>query len=154
MRTSNSIRSRSRRCVGADHPPARRRSCSDRGSCDGQSARAVLITIAANRVLTGVTNVLFGSSLTDMETCYKIMRTDVARSLNLHANRFDIEPEITARLLRAGHRIHELPVQLRPALARAGQEDRLARRRPRDAGAGGGAVQEIVNVSLILNRLI
>jgi len=38
-------------------------------------------------------------------------RTDVARSLNLQANRFDIEPEITARLLRAGHRIHELPVR-------------------------------------------
>ena len=74
-------------------------------------AEAPLITIVANRVLTGVTNVLFGSSLTDMETCYKIMRTDVARSLNLQANRFDIEPEITARLLRAGHRIHELPVK-------------------------------------------
>ena len=72
---------------------------------------APLVTIAANRVLTGVTNLLFGSSLTDMETCYKIMRTDVARSLNLQANRFDIEPEITARLLRAGHRIHELPVR-------------------------------------------
>jgi glycosyltransferase involved in cell wall biosynthesis len=77
---------------------------------NGQS-EAPLITIVANRVLTGVTNVLFGSSLTDMETCYKIMRTDVARSLNLQANRFDIEPEITARLLRAGHRIHELPVK-------------------------------------------
>jgi glycosyltransferase involved in cell wall biosynthesis len=72
---------------------------------------APFVTIAANRVLTGVTNVLFGASLTDMETCYKIMRTDVARSLGLTANRFDIEPEITARLLRAGHRIHELPVK-------------------------------------------
>jgi glycosyltransferase involved in cell wall biosynthesis len=72
---------------------------------------APFVTIAANRVLTGVTNLLFGSSLTDMETCYKIMRTEVARSLELTANRFDIEPEITARLLRAGHRIHELPVR-------------------------------------------
>ena len=68
------------------------------------------ISIAANRVLTGATNVLFGGSLTDMETCYKIMRADVARSLKLDANRFDIEPQITARLLRGGHRIHELPV--------------------------------------------
>jgi len=72
------------------------------------------ITIAANRVLTGVTNLLFGGSLTDMETCYKIMRADVARSLKLDANRFDIEPQITARLLRAGHRIHELPVRFDP----------------------------------------
>jgi glycosyltransferase involved in cell wall biosynthesis len=72
------------------------------------------ITIAANRVLTATTNLLFGSSITDMETCYKIMRAEVARSLNLDANRFDIEPQITARLLRGGHRIHELPVKFDP----------------------------------------
>jgi len=69
------------------------------------------ITIAANRALTTATNVLFGSSITDMETCYKIMRTEIARALQLDANRFDIEPQITARVLRRGHRIHELPVK-------------------------------------------
>jgi glycosyltransferase involved in cell wall biosynthesis len=72
------------------------------------------ITIAANRALTTATNVLFGSSITDMETCYKIMRTEVAHSLQLDANRFDIEPQITARVLRRGHRIHELPVKFEP----------------------------------------
>jgi glycosyltransferase involved in cell wall biosynthesis len=72
------------------------------------------ITIAANRALTTATNILFGSSITDMETCYKIMRTEVARSLQLDANRFDIEPQITARVLRRGHRIHELPVKFEP----------------------------------------
>jgi glycosyltransferase involved in cell wall biosynthesis len=80
---------------------------------DGRS-RAPRITVAANRLLTGATNVLYGASLTDMETCYKIMRVEVARSLNLTASRFDIEPEITARLLRGGHRIHELPVRFDP----------------------------------------
>ena len=79
----------------------------------GRSA-APWITIAANRALTGTTNLLFGSSITDMETCYKIMRADIARSLQLDANRFDIEPQITARLLRGGHRIHELPVKFDP----------------------------------------
>jgi glycosyltransferase involved in cell wall biosynthesis len=69
------------------------------------------VSVAANRVLTAVTNVLFRASLTDMETCYKVMRVEVARSLALTANRFDIEPEITARLLKKGHRIHELPVR-------------------------------------------
>jgi len=69
------------------------------------------MTVAANRALTGVTNLLYGSALTDMETCYKVMRTEVARSLGLTANRFDIEPEITARLLRRGYRIRELPVR-------------------------------------------
>ena len=69
------------------------------------------LTVASNRLLTGVTNVLYGSSLTDLETCYKIMRVEVARSLALTANRFDIEPQITARLLRRGHAIRELPIR-------------------------------------------
>jgi glycosyltransferase involved in cell wall biosynthesis len=72
------------------------------------------LTVAANRFLTALTNLLYGSSLTDMETCYKVMRTEVARALRLQANRFDIEPEITAKLLRAGHHIVELPVRFEP----------------------------------------
>lgn len=75
------------------------------------SSGAPLVSFVANRVLTTATNLLYGSSLTDMETCYKIMRADVARSLGLKANRFDIEPEITARLLKGGHPITELPVR-------------------------------------------
>jgi glycosyltransferase involved in cell wall biosynthesis len=78
------------------------------------TARAPRMTIAGNRMLTAATNVLYGSAITDMETCYKIMRAEVARSLNLTASRFEIEPQITARLLRGGHRIHELPVQFAP----------------------------------------
>ena len=80
----------------------------------GKRPAAPWKTVAANHALTGVTNLLFGASITDMETCYKVMRTDVARSLSLTANRFDIEPQITARLLRAGHRIVELPVRFDP----------------------------------------
>ena len=77
-------------------------------------SNAPFVTFAANRLLTMVTNLLFGGSLTDMETCYKVMRCDVARSLELTAERFDIEPQITARLLRRGHRIHEVPVRFDP----------------------------------------
>jgi glycosyltransferase involved in cell wall biosynthesis len=80
------------------------------------------LTIAANRLLTAVTNVLYGSGVTDMETCYKVMRTTIARSLGLEANRFDIEPEITAKLLRRGHRIHELPVRFEPRSRAAGKK--------------------------------
>ena len=75
------------------------------------SQGAPFISVAANRFLTSLTNVLYGASLTDMETCYKVMRSDVARALRLEANRFDIEPEITGKLLRAGHRIVERPVR-------------------------------------------
>jgi glycosyltransferase involved in cell wall biosynthesis len=80
------------------------------------------LTIVANRMLTAVTNLLYRSSLTDMETCYKVMRTDVARSLGLAANRFDIEPEITAKLLRAGHRIVEQPIRFTPRSRAAGKK--------------------------------
>ena len=72
------------------------------------------LSIFANQVLTGVTNMLFGGRLTDMETCYKLMTREIAQSLNLVSNRFDIEPEITAKLLRAGHSILELPIRFEP----------------------------------------
>ncbi len=72
------------------------------------------LSIFANQVLTGVTNLLFGGRITDMETCYKVMEREVAQSLDLESNRFDIEPEITAKLLRAGHSILELPIRFEP----------------------------------------
>jgi glycosyltransferase involved in cell wall biosynthesis len=80
------------------------------------------ISVAANRGLTWLTNVLFGGHLTDMETCYKIMSTPVARSLELESNRFDIEPEITAKLLRQRHRILERPVTFDPRNRASGKK--------------------------------
>jgi glycosyltransferase involved in cell wall biosynthesis len=88
----------------------------------GRRPDAPWLTLIANRTLTGLTNILYGSSITDMETCYKIMRTPIARSLGLTADRFDIEPEITARLLKAGHRIVELPVTFTPRSRAAGKK--------------------------------
>ncbi|MGE4053798.1 MAG: glycosyltransferase family 2 protein, partial [Vicinamibacterales bacterium] len=73
-----------------------------------------VLTVAANLLLTAFANLLYGSKLTDVETCYKVMRVEVARSLGLTANGFDIDPEIAARLLRAEHRIIELPVTFQP----------------------------------------
>jgi glycosyltransferase involved in cell wall biosynthesis len=66
--------------------------------------------VMGNKLVTLWTNILFNSYISDMETCYKVMPVDVWRSLDLRANRFDIEPEITAKLLRAGHRIYEVPI--------------------------------------------
>jgi glycosyltransferase involved in cell wall biosynthesis len=85
---------------------------------------APFMTIAGNRVLTAITNVLYGSSLTDMETCYKVMHGDIARGLALSANRFDIEPEITARLLLGGQKILERPVRFEPRSKAAGKKMR------------------------------
>ena len=80
------------------------------------------LSIAANRALTIATNVLFAARLTDMETCYKIMRAPIARSLRLESNRFDIEPEITAKLLRQGRRIVERPVRFDPRNRASGKK--------------------------------
>jgi glycosyltransferase involved in cell wall biosynthesis len=63
-----------------------------------------------NSVLTTLSNMFTNLNLTDMETCYKVIRGDVARSLRLTANRFGLEPEITARLAQAGVRIYEMPI--------------------------------------------
>lgn len=83
-----------------------------------------LITRMGNLTLTALTNVLFGAHLTDMETCYKVMRGDLARSLPLTADRFDIEPEITAQLLQRRVRLVELPVVFSPRSKAAGKKIR------------------------------
>jgi glycosyltransferase involved in cell wall biosynthesis len=80
------------------------------------------LSVAANRGLTWFTNVLFRGNLTDMETCYKIMAAPVARSLRLESNRFDIEPEITAKLLRQRRRIVERPVVFDPRNRASGKK--------------------------------
>jgi len=69
---------------------------------------------AANRGLAVLTNVLYRSSLTDIETCYKVFRRDVLSALTLRASRFEIEPELTAQVLKRGFRIVELPIGYNP----------------------------------------
>jgi glycosyltransferase involved in cell wall biosynthesis len=65
---------------------------------------------AGNRLLTLVTNVLYNTMLTDMETCYKVMRVDVLRSFTLRSNGFGIEPEMTAKIFKRGYRVYEVPI--------------------------------------------
>lgn len=64
----------------------------------------------ANLGLTWMTRLLYGTTITDMETCYKVIRRDIIADLHVEAQRFDMEPEITARLIRRGHNILELPI--------------------------------------------
>jgi glycosyltransferase involved in cell wall biosynthesis len=79
------------------------------------------LAILANRFLTSLTNVLHNASLTDMETCYKLCRTDVMKALDLKSDRFDIEPEITSKLLRRGFAIHEVAINYQPRSRREGK---------------------------------
>jgi glycosyltransferase involved in cell wall biosynthesis len=64
----------------------------------------------ANLFLNLVTNVLYNTTLTDMETCFKAVRADVLKSLRLRSRRFGIEPEITAKLFKHGARVYEVPI--------------------------------------------
>jgi glycosyltransferase involved in cell wall biosynthesis len=63
-----------------------------------------------NRALTLLTNVLYNTMLTDMETCFKAMRVSVLRTMTLKSNRFGIEPELTAKIFKRGYRVYEIPI--------------------------------------------
>ena len=76
----------------------------------GQSAYSYWFVVG-NRLVTTATNILFNCYIQDMETGYKVMRTSLMRRLGLKGNRFDIEPEITGRILRLGYRIYEIPIE-------------------------------------------
>ncbi len=75
-----------------------------------------------NKFLTGLTNILFSSDLTDMETCYKVIKKDVLDTLTLQSNHFDIEPEITAKILKKGIKIHEVPITFQPRSYQEGKK--------------------------------
>jgi glycosyltransferase involved in cell wall biosynthesis len=90
---------------------------------DGSGGRWVLD--AGNRALTVLTNLLYGTRLHDMETCYKLLPTALLRGFALECSRFDMEPEITAKVTRSGYRIREVPITYRP---RAGGKKLSVRR--------------------------
>ncbi len=63
-----------------------------------------------NKILSIATSVLYGKRITDMETCYKLIRADIIKNMKIDSNRFDFEPEVTAKLLKSGHKIKEVPI--------------------------------------------
>jgi glycosyltransferase involved in cell wall biosynthesis len=65
---------------------------------------------AGNRLLTILTNILYNTILSDMETCYKAMRTEVLRSFRVESNGFGIEPELTAKIFKRKYRVYEVPI--------------------------------------------
>jgi glycosyltransferase involved in cell wall biosynthesis len=88
----------------------------------GQGRKGSLSFYLANRGLAVLTNVLYNGRLTDIETCYKVFRRDALEQLKLRASRFEIEPELTAQVLKRGLRIVELPIGYRPRGADEGKK--------------------------------
>src|SRR5574344_1357161 len=74
-------------------------------------SRSFMFThLLGNKLLTLTTNLLYGATLTDMETCYKAFRSTYLKDINIKSNRFDFEPEITAKMLKRHARLYELPI--------------------------------------------
>jgi dolichol-phosphate hexosyltransferase len=88
---------------------------------DGYTSHSFLYVLG-NKGVTLAANVLFNVYLKDIMTCHKVMRTDLFRSLPLTARGFDIEAEITARLVQSGERIFELPIQYRARSTEEGKK--------------------------------
>lgn len=77
------------------------------------SGRRIALHDLGNRFLSAATSLLYGARVTDMETCYKAFARDALKGIELKAEKFDIEPEITAKLLKKGERILEVPIEYR-----------------------------------------
>jgi len=76
----------------------------------------------ANRLLSCLTNLLYRSRLTDMETAYKVFRSAIIKNIKLTCVKFDIEPEITAKILKKGYKIHEVPISYKPRSIKEGKK--------------------------------
>lgn len=80
----------------------------------GKRRTPLLTHYLGNKFLTLFTNLLYGGRLSDMETCYKVFKKEVLNPIELKGDRFDFEPEVTAKILKKGHKIHEVPIRVKP----------------------------------------
>jgi glycosyltransferase involved in cell wall biosynthesis len=89
----------------------------------GAPRRPILFwNMVANKILTLTANILFNNILTDMETGYKLFKKEVMDGITIHAKRFDFEPEFTAKILKKGVRIFEVPITFNPRLYEEGKK--------------------------------
>ena len=85
-------------------------------SLEQSNRKLLIIHYLGNKFLTFITNLIYNAHLTDMETCYKLLTKEVIENikLSLKAKRFDFEPEITAKILKKGYKIYEVPISYNP----------------------------------------
>jgi glycosyltransferase involved in cell wall biosynthesis len=84
--------------------------------------RVSIINLLANKLLVFLTNLMYGCSLTDMETAYKVFRREVIKDIKLECNGFDFEPEVTAKILKKGIKIVEIPIEYHPRTREEGKK--------------------------------
>lgn len=92
----------------------------------GAARRATLFwNMLANKLLTFTTNVLYNNILSDMETGYKLIKRELLKDITIHARGFDLEPELTAKLLKKGIPIYEVPIQFTPRAYSEGKKIKM-----------------------------
>src|SRR3989344_1285457 len=79
-----------------------------------KAKKDLVLHYLGNKFLTFVTRVLYKSNITDMETCYKVFRKEVLKGIKLESNRFNFEPEITAKICKKKYKIEEVPISFKP----------------------------------------
>ena len=89
---------------------------------DSNDKSVMISHYLGNRFLTLITQILYGSSITDMETGYKVFKKGVLNGITLKCKRFDFEPEITAKICKKGYKIHEVPIKFNPRTFREGKK--------------------------------
>ena len=82
----------------------------------------LLSHLYGNKILTLITRILYLQNISDMETCYKVFKKEVISGINLKARRFDFEPEITAKIIKKGYKINEVPITYRSRLFDEGKK--------------------------------
>lgn len=80
----------------------------------GKKKTPLISHYLGNKFLTIVTEILYQKKVSDMETCYKMFRKDVLKDINIKARGFEFEPEFTAKVLKKGYKIYEVPIKVRP----------------------------------------
>ena len=88
----------------------------------GKKKTVMPFNLIANKLLTSLTNLLYGSKLTDMETCYKLIKASIFKKINIRSQKFDFEPEITAKILKLKIRIIEIPIKVKPRTYEEGKK--------------------------------
>lgn len=88
----------------------------------GKNKTVLPLHLIANKFLTLLTNILYGSNLTDMETGYKVFRKEVLQEINIKSEKFNFEAEITAKILKRGIKIVEVPIVTKPRTYKEGKK--------------------------------
>ncbi len=88
----------------------------------GKNKTVMPFHLVANKGLTWLTNLLYGSNLTDMETCYKLFKKEVLQKITLESQRFEFEPEVTAKVLKLKIPIKEVPINVSPRTYEEGKK--------------------------------